>query len=147
MEWRMMSKKVVAKWHLRATLKRVQAEVGMHFKVVYIDDEVDLCDIFKESFEATNLAVDVYSDPEMAIQAINANPPGLVFIDFRLPNMTGEQVAQRIPAHLPKVLITGELTVGPSANFLRVFHKPFRFGEVQTFINQYAAKRPSHDHC
>ncbi len=112
----------------------------MQLRIVYLDDEPDLCINFKENFESPTIKIETFTDPQVAIQSINQNPPDLIFLDFRLPGTTGEVVAGELSPTIPKALITGDLTVKPSSKFSKVFSKPFDFSELETFIASFEQK-------
>ncbi len=109
----------------------------MALNIVYLDDELALCEIFKDSFESSSIIIKTFSDPLLAIADIKAHPPDLIFLDYRLPGTNGDVIALDLDANIPKVLITGDLSVNPSAKFLRIFKKPYRFQEMEEFINQF----------
>lgn len=109
----------------------------MKMRVVYLDDEPALVELFQEAFTTDNIQVDVFTDPETAIAAIKSNPPDLVCLDYRLPGTTGDIVAHRINKHLPKILITGDLTVNPESNFLKIFYKPYPPSEMRKFLDEF----------
>ena len=112
----------------------------MKFKIIYLDDESDLCEIFKESFETDIIKIQTFVNPDEAIKEIQSNPPDLLFLDYRLPSTTGDIIAQKPNPQLLKVLITGDLTVSPQANYLRIFHKPFKFQEMKDFLDSLIKK-------
>ncbi len=68
----------------------------MPFKVIYLDDEPHLCEMFVDNFASGEVSVETFTDSEKAITAINASIPDLVFLDYRLPETTGEAVALRL---------------------------------------------------
>lgn len=108
--------------------------------VVYIDDEPDLLTMFEEAFGNARCKVRTFSNPKLAIAEIKNSPPDLVFIDYRLPGMNGDQVAGTLDPKIPKVLISGDLLVTPKTQFMKVFGKPFDLAEVQNFINTFNKK-------
>lgn len=110
-------------------------------RVVYLDDEPALVELFQDAFSSENIAVDVYTDPATAISAIKSNPPDLVFLDYRLPGTTGDIVADKIGRALPKVLITGDLTVTPKSNFIKIFYKPYMPSEMRKFLEEFMKTR------
>lgn len=106
----------------------------MPLKIVYLDNEPQLCEMFVDNFASADVSVETFTDPEKAVAAINATIPDLVFLDYRLPQTTGEAVAHRLMADIPKVLVTGDLTVKGIKDFVKIFHKPFNFDEMEEFI-------------
>ena len=113
----------------------------MAIKVVYIDDEPALCEIFKDNFESSDIEIKTFVHPTEALLDIAKVRPDLVFIDYRLPNTNGESVAKsiaiEIDSTIPKVLVTGDLSIQPSGLFVQIFSKPFNFNEVEAFIKGY----------
>lgn len=113
----------------------------MSFKIIYLDDEPHLCEMFEDNFSTPDVSVQTFVDPECAIKAINESNPDLVFLDYRLPKTTGDIVASRLSPDIPKALITGDLTVKSTQLFLRVFHKPFDFLEMEGFIQGFCDRK------
>lgn len=112
----------------------------MSFQIVYIDDEPDICEIFSDLFQSSTLDVHVFTDPELAIERLKSHSADIVFIDYRLPQTTGDQVARRISKDIPKALITGELSVQPDYEFDRIFSKPLDVDEIEKFISKHTVK-------
>lgn len=113
----------------------------MPFRIVYIDDEPDLCEIFQDSFSSERVQIDTFICPDDALLAIEKNPPDLVFLDFRLPHTTGDKVALLMNKDIPKVLLTGDLTDCGRSIFVKLFHKPFEMEEIEAFIASYVEKK------
>jgi FixJ family two-component response regulator len=107
----------------------------MPLNIAFLDDEPALCELFKETFESQDINIKTYVDPEVAISDINLSMPGLVFIDYRLPKMTGDEVAKRINESIPKVMITGDLNIVLGSDFIKIFKKPYSFEEMFHFIH------------
>lgn len=109
----------------------------MALKVTYIDDETELCEIFKDAFSSTGVVIDVYSDPQKALDGVKANPPDLLFIDYRLPNTTGIQLAEKMNIKVPMHLITGELDLEMPKGFSSILAKPLDFEKIQNIIDSF----------
>ena len=112
----------------------------MALNIVYLDDEADLCNLFQEAFESSAVRIKAFTDPEDAILDIEMNPPDLIFLDYRLPNTTGDIIAMRLGSSIPLVLITGDLNVSPKASFVKIFKKPYKYQEMQSFISGFLTK-------
>lgn len=106
-------------------------------KVYYLDDEPDLLEIFQDTFSDENIQISTFTDPAEALKAIQTAPPDLLFIDYRLPNTTGETFARKIDPSIPKALITGDLSTKAGEMFQALFSKPFRRAQIETFIRGY----------
>lgn len=107
----------------------------MKLKVYYLDDEIDLLEIFQVLFSTSEIEISTFFDPMVAMAAIAASPPDLFIIDYRLPKMSGDQIAQKLDHSIPKVLVTGELDVKYESTFQAVFSKPFNSKVIREFLN------------
>lgn len=112
----------------------------MPLKIVYLDDEPHLCEMFVDNFESSEVSVQTFTESRAAIKAINESTPDLVFLDYRLPGMTGDDVASLLNSAVPLALLTGDLSVKTVTRFVRIFHKPFNFDEMEAFIQSYLKK-------
>ncbi|MGU3362354.1 sigma-54-dependent transcriptional regulator [Methylobacterium sp. M6A4_1b] len=79
-------------------------------RVVFIDDEADVCRANRQSLELDGFRVETFGAAGPALTAILADPPGLVVTDVRLPDLDGVALFARLRAidpELPVILITG----------------------------------------
>ena len=79
-------------------------------RVVFIDDEADVCRANQQSLELDGYRVETFGAAAPALTAILADPPGLVITDVRLPDLDGNALFARLRAidpELPVILITG----------------------------------------
>ena len=106
----------------------------MPIKVVYIDDEEMLCQMFKEYLQSDEIDLAVFTDEEPGIAYCNKSNPDLIFIDYRLKKQNGTDVAKAITSDSIKVLITGELDVTKDARFADKIDKPYRLADIKNFI-------------
>lgn len=109
----------------------------MPFKIYYVDDEPELLEIFIDCFTSPELSISTFTDPKHAIRAIQQSPPDLLILDYRMPDMTGDQLAQTVDKSIHKVMITGDLEVVPKAEFLKIFRKPYNLFELKELIDGY----------
>lgn len=113
----------------------------MAIRIFYLDDEVDLCEVFKDNFQTAEIDISVFSDPAQAIAAVVASPPDLFFVDFRLPGMTGEDVAKRVGPSVPVILLSGDIDVTTSDIFHKKLPKqPYPFQEIEAIIADAAER-------
>lgn len=117
----------------------------MSLRVIYVDDEPDMCQMFVDNFSTPEIQIQTYVDSQIALEAIHQNPPDLVILDYRLRDTTGDLLAKEIKVKLPIALLTGDLEVETDFEFSRCFRKqPFPWDEIQGFLVQAkndAAKR------
>lgn len=113
----------------------------MSLKVVYIDDELDLLSLFAETFSSPDIEIRTFSDVREAKASIAQDRPDLVLIDFRLPGITGDKVAEQLDAAIPKALITGDLNVQTSYRFDAMFEKPYKPQAIEEFLQSIKNKK------
>ncbi|WP_246047131.1 response regulator [Colwellia ponticola] len=110
-------------------------------KVVYIDDEELLCQIFKEYLHSTDINITTFTDELSAITYCNETNPDIIFIDYRLTQLNGVDVAKAIVNDAIKVLITGELDVAMDHCFSDKIQKPYRLAAIKSLIIDAASYR------
>jgi DNA-binding NtrC family response regulator len=108
----------------------------MPLKIFYLDDEPALLEMFSDTFSAPDRVITTFNDPKTAIEATRQTPPDILFIDYRLPNYTGDQIAQMLDPKIPKVLITGDMQVKCSYNFLAIFEKPYSASKIEEILDR-----------
>ena len=113
----------------------------MTFKVFYIDDEEMLCENFEDQFATDEVEVYTFTDPEESLKQVNAIKPDLLFIDYRFPGTTGDEVAMRMPPAIPKALITGDIGLSPKYAFISMLQKPTTAEQVQQVLDDVCVRR------
>jgi DNA-binding NtrC family response regulator len=108
----------------------------MSFRIFYLDDEPELLELFQDMFSEPGIDISVFSEVSAALKAIEKQPPDLLFLDFRLAGITGDEIALQLDPGLPKALITGDHQVKTKASFVAYFSKPYRVGEIEAFIKK-----------
>ncbi|WP_419953399.1 sigma-54-dependent transcriptional regulator [Methylobacterium sp.] len=95
---------------------------GLAERVVFIDDEADVCRANRQSLELDGFTVETFGAAGPALAAILADPPGLVVTDVRLPDLDGIALFGRIKAidaELPVILITGHGDIRMAVSAMR----------------------------
>jgi CheY-like chemotaxis protein len=86
-----------------------------HLKVLVVDDEEVILDIFKEYLEYTsNYSVLTASDGLEALEIIKAEQIDCCFTDLSMPRLDGLELAKRIHLYdntIPVVVMTGYPTI------------------------------------
>ncbi len=109
----------------------------MKLKVIYLDDEPDLCDLFADSLESDDWSIFTFSDPREALGQIEHIKPDMIFVDYRMPKLNGDEFCFAVGGEVPKFLITGDLELKARYPFKRIFHKPYNISEVRSLLQEY----------
>lgn len=114
----------------------------MRLNIYYLDDEAELGELFVEFFSSDQVHVESFTNAEAFLRKITEDTPDLIFIDYRLSSLNGDDVAKKIDPSIPKALVTGEIQIAPSYPFFKVFEKPIDVVEVsKAFEDLLAAKK------
>lgn len=103
----------------------------MQLKILYLDDEEALCELFFDEFSSPDIQVMTFTDPKKAMEEARTTAPDLMFLDYRLPGTTGDEIAQSMPPQIPKYLITGDNDVKTTYKFVAIFHKPMSTEDIR----------------
>ena len=68
-------------------------------KVLLVDDDQDIGQVLKRGLEHHGFAIDVYNDPEKAIQEYKPEKYDFHLLDIRMPRMNGFDLAHQIWRH------------------------------------------------
>lgn len=118
----------------------------MTFKIIYVDDESDICEDFALLMESDSIQVITFTSPFELLQKIDSINPDIIVSDYRMPGLTGIELAQKLSPELPKVLLTGELSLKDTSDFIKVFQKPCDFRALRTFLYELEAKKTKDRH-
>ena len=113
---------------------KARAAISKLLEVVYIDDELELCELFGELFSSELVHVTTFTDPDAAIQHCKTHNIDVFFLDWRMPTTDGDQLAQVLPKEPPKYLVTGEAYVATEYQFLGLLPKPYDQELVQKIL-------------
>ena len=110
--------------------------VNFHYRLLVIDDEPLIRDLFQSSLSTEGYEVRVAKDGFAALAQMRGALPDLILTDLKMPNMSGFEflsVARRRFPQIPTIAISGEFQ--PPVEPLGVladafFAKPFRFEEL-----------------
>ncbi len=67
-------------------------QFGLSQKIVIVEDNVSLADIYKTRLELLGYTCIVASDGEEALEVIERELPNLVLLDIMIPKISGDQV-------------------------------------------------------
>ena len=93
--------------------KTLEARVAAPYRVLIIDDDVDLARHFSLVLRAAGMEVDVLNQPEEVIEAVSAFQPELILMDMHMPGYSGPELATVIRHYdewigLPIVYLSAE---------------------------------------
>lgn len=105
--------------------------------IVYLDDEPHLTEIFSSLFKGTYHEFKVFNDEFEAIEYCLENPPDILFVDYRLKSMHGDEVAKQLSNHIHKVLVTGDIKIDSKYKFDSVISKPFKLVQLIDKVQEF----------
>ena len=114
--------------------------VGYYDKSIAImDDEEDIVSLFLEAIEQYGYFVLGFTNPNILINYIHQHPDqiGLILIDYKLPQLTGCELANQIFAKNPKikmVLITAYDDVINNFLNLEIVKKPIGISKIMEIV-------------
>lgn len=118
-------------------------------RILVIDDEAALGENIQRMLRQPGILVAVCTEPVKALADAIANPPDLVFLDMRMPGMSGEEVFARLHEahpHLPVVFLTAFGSVEGAVIAMRsgafdYLQKPFKREDLQLVVRRALAHR------
>jgi CheY-like chemotaxis protein len=95
-------------------IEKLAKQRGRAFRVLIVDDEPRVRDIFKQFCEISDsVEVDMAENGAVAIEMIKNSDYDLVTMDLIMPEMSGIEAVSKIKEfnpHLPVIVITGNAT-------------------------------------
>ena len=122
----------------------------MAYKILIIDDELEVCLSLKELFEDRGFATDYTTDPEDVEDILKKEVFSLVLLDIRMPNIGGIDLLKLMKAirpDLPVIVISGHATVDIAVRAMKygavnLYTKPIDFQTLFSEINTVLSSRP-----
>lgn len=126
--------------------------------VLLVDDEEDFASTLAERLRLRGFQVETAYDGELALQAIENQPPELVLLDVMMPGIKGMEVLQRIKASHPEtavILLTGHGSTRDGIEGMKLgafdyLMKPVRIEDLiekmREALHAFPAKDPSDSH-
>jgi two-component system alkaline phosphatase synthesis response regulator PhoP len=123
-------------------------------RILVVEDEVDIADLIKHTFERTGDAqVDVVTSGDAAMKAIGDSQPDLMILDFNLPSIDGTEVCRLVRARpatatLPIIMLTARTGESDRVSGLDLgaddyVTKPFSLRELAARVRAVLRRRSS----
>ncbi|HXF85497.1 MAG TPA: response regulator [Anaerolineales bacterium] len=116
-------------------------------KVLIVEDDADMRRLLKIVVESLNAETQEAEDGETAIRIIeNGDNPDLVLLDLHLPNVSGDEVLDKIREHCNNcIVVVVTADVFAASGFIEkvdgVFTKPFKTKELLVKISSLLGRR------
>jgi DNA-binding response OmpR family regulator len=68
----------------------------MNKKILFVDDEVDICVLVRDGLQRSGFYVDSYNDPHFVLQNFKSAFYDLLLLDIKMPNMDGFDLYEQI---------------------------------------------------
>jgi CheY-like chemotaxis protein len=118
-----------------------------HETIVFVDDEIYLAEVGREMLEDYGYCVDTMTSSKAAFEWFEKNPDqyALLITDYTMPEMTGDQLIEKVHAlrpQLPVIMCTGvELSCRVSKTAIsKILMKPFDMEELIKTVREVLAK-------
>lgn len=107
-------------------------------KVLIVDDEVQLAEIYRAVLQSAGAKVEVAYDAADAVDLIKAFKPDIIVSDIRMPEVRGDELLVALSSYdpdLPVILVTGlersKISVPKdSENLFHLLHKPVDYDSL-----------------
>jgi len=73
----------------------------MRYKVLIVDDEAPIRDMLKDAFEGADYTTVCAESGEEALEIIKRENPQVMFLDLKLPGITGVELCRQIKRNCP----------------------------------------------
>lgn len=120
----------------------------MKQKVMVVDDEPDLCEVFADYISSLGYGVDTFTDPFRALQALKTSKDYFVILtDYQMPGMNGIELcnaANKLQPLLPVVCISGyirdhdDFKKNTGAKFAETVSKPLSGLQTEKLLEIYS---------
>lgn len=106
--------------------------------IVYLDDEPELNEIFRLFLEDTSHHVMTFTDEQQALTYCKQTPPDILFVDYSLKTMKGDDIARQLPNSVIKILVTGNFSIDSDVVFDAIVSKPFKIAELLSVVDKFS---------
>lgn len=123
--------------------------MAKHAQILVIDDEKPICGFFEDLFGMFDTPVDVVTSGKKGVSKVRANSYKLIFLDYKLGDMTGAEVLAEIKSVSKKskvVMISAHLTDDvvkglKKAGLDGFLYKPMAADKILGYAAKYVDKK------
>jgi len=119
-------------------------------KILIVDDEIGICEEFREVLREDNHEVDFATSGEEALRKVKQGPFDLVFLDVLMPRMEGREVLEEIRkmSRVPVAIISGYLPPHKEKNIMALgavacFKKPLELKKIKELVELIESQKAS----
>jgi DNA-binding NtrC family response regulator len=117
--------------------QKFRSKMGMP-RVLIVDDEVQLAEIYRAVLQSAGAKVKVAYDAADAVDLIESFNPDVIVSDIRMPEVRGDELLVALSSydpHLPVILVTGmdraKIAIPKeSQNLFHLLHKPVDYDQL-----------------
>jgi len=128
----------------RTEVGEAERGTAMTRKILVIDDEPEFCRVLARVLTEMGHQVSTASGGRQGLARIRKNPPDLVFLDIKMPRMSGLECLRRIRKFKRKfviVVMTGFGDIQSAREALRLgaeeyISKPFDLDDLKQLVNE-----------
>ena len=124
------------------SVSKNSVSVGRKLKLLVVDDEPSICDCIRLLLSHDGHDVEVANSAGAALSVFAKDKFDLIFTDYSMPGMKGDELAERIKAvapNQPVMMISG---FAPERDALRsvdfVLSKPFDLVDLREAVNRFS---------
>lgn len=137
--------KIGSEWRFKKDLIDRWLENGAGLapkKILVVDDEPAICELYVKALDRKKYSVEVAHSGQEAIQAAGQNTYDYIFLDLKMPGMSGVDAFKEIKKLNPRTMVV-IVTAYPDSELLAeamklgpltVILKPFELSEIQRSI-------------
>ncbi|BAI61722.1 putative response regulator [Methanocella paludicola SANAE] len=115
-------------------------------RVLVVDDNPDICDIVSIALKGKGIEVRTAETGNDGISIFLQFMPDIVLLDYKLPDMDGNDVAKKIKATGKAtgiIRMTGENVIGNDVDmslYVGKLQKPFKLAEMVQYVEDHIKK-------
>lgn len=117
-----------------------------NLRILLVDDEPDILQILQIHLSSFDYDISTADDGTSALNAVNENPPDIVFLDYSLPQLNGKTLLKFIKRRSPDtyvVMVSGRASMDIARECLEFgafdyIQKPFNLDRVTEVLRAIA---------